>query len=41
MKKTKTEYQKVKSMHAKITPKNSPAMKGGALSKERKNKAAE
>ena len=37
----KTEFQKIKSLHAKITPENSPAMKGGVLMKKDKvNKAA-
>jgi len=37
-KKTKTEYQKLRSMHAKLNEKNSPAMKGGKMYRERKVK---
>jgi len=41
MRKTKTEFQKIRSMHAKLTPENSPAMKGGPLYKLRKEKTVD
>ena len=39
MKKNMTEFQKIKRMHARMNPKNSPAMKGCKNSKVRKEVA--